>query len=428
MSRFIFKTVFAANAAAGTNALDTFSRQLDQDIAFVQETNRFYRWFATSNAAANGEAVVLPAGANPAGTGRWIRQGPPGVLRNPPKFEVPSDTSYDYTISNRQDLVNIVPPVNGVFELPEGTYKICGNVTLLDDEYLHVGNNRDVLFVGYPGVTITAPSERVVLVSSGTFQNDGVNLQQLTIGEAVLEITAGTVLLTACNLSGGNVFSVEMSGGAFSAHMSRFFGAAGVVFTGGTARFEQCFVAGTEAAVLTCSGATVLKCAQTHFQRFTGDAPNISLLGTVRASFEDCQVETNSDTAAPMVFLQEGADLIFEGGTLRGNVAQNGVGFQLATTADAVLRDVFFEQLDTCVLDSAAETLNRCVLDVLQGSDTVTIGVDWAAARVPTNGLIETALAFNTATPFANHTETDARVNRKMPLSSSGLEAETPIV
>jgi hypothetical protein len=127
--------------------------------------------------------------------------------------------------------------------------------------------------------------------------------------------------------------------------------------------------------------------------------------------------------------VRETARLIQQGGAGEGDatVTNTNIGFTLATTLDVVLKDIFFDRLATCVLDSAAGTLDRCVIDTCQGSQ-VDVGVDWDAARVPTNGLIETALAFNTATPFANHVETDALVNRKACLGSAGLLAETPIV
>lgn len=68
------------------NALDQLYTAADQDVAYVEENNRFYRWHASSLATADGNSVIELFGT-PVGTaGRWIIEGPPGPGKLPPSF------------------------------------------------------------------------------------------------------------------------------------------------------------------------------------------------------------------------------------------------------------------------------------------------------------------------------------------------------
>lgn len=68
------------------NALDQLYTATDQDVAYVEENNRFYRWHAASLVAADGNSVIELLGT-PVGTaGRWIVEGPPGPGKLPPSF------------------------------------------------------------------------------------------------------------------------------------------------------------------------------------------------------------------------------------------------------------------------------------------------------------------------------------------------------
>lgn len=67
-------------------ALDGIEGQQDEDVCYVQETNRYYRWFAASTTAANGTTVIILDGQNPATPGRWFAQGPPGPVELIPSF------------------------------------------------------------------------------------------------------------------------------------------------------------------------------------------------------------------------------------------------------------------------------------------------------------------------------------------------------
>lgn len=72
--------------ANGQNSLEQIYTQADADVAYVQENNRFYRWFAASTTAPNGTTVVIPRFTPLATAGRWFVQGPPGPGQLPAGF------------------------------------------------------------------------------------------------------------------------------------------------------------------------------------------------------------------------------------------------------------------------------------------------------------------------------------------------------
>lgn len=77
MKSFVYTALEADSN--GCNALDAIESRTNLDTAYVQQTNRWYRYFASSTATPNGTTVVIPQDVDPGDPGRWFVQGPPGV-------------------------------------------------------------------------------------------------------------------------------------------------------------------------------------------------------------------------------------------------------------------------------------------------------------------------------------------------------------
>ena len=107
---------------------------------------------------------------------------------------------------------------------------------------------------------------------------------------------------------------------------------------------------------------------------------------------------------------------------------------EAGTTAGMVSEDLISQYLYTAgqpepdMIVRTGGTQNRVSIVACSSAANVAVGVDWAAANIPTNGLLITGCQFNTGTPFQNFNETDSRVNRKCNSFAATLSSETPIV
>lgn len=85
MNNWASATIATTNSNV-LNALDQLYAAQDQDVCYVEENNRFYRWVAASTEAADGVRVVELLGTPPGNPGRWIVEGPPGPGKLPDNF------------------------------------------------------------------------------------------------------------------------------------------------------------------------------------------------------------------------------------------------------------------------------------------------------------------------------------------------------
>lgn len=100
-------------------ALDGIEGQQNEDVCYVQETNRYYRWFAASTTAANGITVVIPDGQDPGVAGRWFVQGPPGQANLIPEFpaRIPPCTAGSVDTCAEQDFTIVGADGTAVLDL-----------------------------------------------------------------------------------------------------------------------------------------------------------------------------------------------------------------------------------------------------------------------------------------------------------------------
>lgn len=84
MTNFLKNTLLDSGSDK-CNSLEGVLGYTDLDVAFVQEKNWFYRFFAASTVAPDGNSIIAPGNISPPASGRWIRQGPPGFTGPNPR-------------------------------------------------------------------------------------------------------------------------------------------------------------------------------------------------------------------------------------------------------------------------------------------------------------------------------------------------------
>ena len=139
--KFAIATVFTADSN-GANSLEQIYGAVDNDICYVLENNRFYRWIAASTATPSGKQVVKKREFDDAVAGRWIVEGPPGPGKIPPGFAMSLQTGLSLQLVARlagvttggapTELVSFtLPTLDGTLWTTSTTYLIAnldGNV------------------------------------------------------------------------------------------------------------------------------------------------------------------------------------------------------------------------------------------------------------------------------------------------------------
>lgn len=366
----------------------------------------------------DGDVIVWDAA-----TGQW-RTGTGGI------------TEYDHLISSRADLVAVVAPVGGVFTLPAGSYFLkadvaldAGESILIDDNVLFAGGGREYTLQGGD------PATPCIVVDGGNLKMQNLSIMgpsSTTID--ALSLVDGSIRAHNCDISSG-------------------VGPTAFQQTGGTAQFWGCDFAGaTETCALQAGLFHAVGC------RFFGGVSNggidVSGASELDVTLVDCLVEGGASGGAAVNLDNVNVDFysamcIFDQPAAAANVFNVAAASSVqmvgglvvntnATPADGIvfagnvqggvqLIGVSAENLDAFVIRNSG-TQRRVVVNGCDTASDVAVGVDWATASIPTNGLLELGNQFDTTTPFTNHASTDARVNRKANTLQSGLSTETAIV
>ncbi len=370
--------------------------------------------------------------------------------------------AYDYVLSSRTDLVAVVAPVGGVFELPSGSYFLRSDVTLLPGESLNVANGVELSMTGSPGVVLlvdpTGGTGIAMVVESGaTVDLRGVELTGDGDANLALEVTGdvtvrggvirGSGLSTeAVSVVGGTLRAVQaeiragastttmlVSGGQTWLTQCQVLGGQllGISQTGGELRVTDCVViGGTQEAYAATGGAVMLSRFRGCYLE-SGDTNQAVELNASQADvqFDDCEVVAVSATQACLRVTGATARVVVRGGLMRSTHGAVGPGVNVAGNITQELLVLGLRGRALSVLVSRTSgTTSRATVAQCDTDSTVPVGVDWASGAVPTNGLVELGCSFNTATPFTGHTHLSTRVNRKACTNNGGLTSETPIV
>lgn len=344
--------------------------------------------------------------------------------------------AYDFVLRSRADLL-AVPGLGAgpLYTLPSGAYMLKAGFALVAGEGLVVPAAANVQFDGQLGAQLvgTPGANPLVDVAAGGFlQSRNLSLETNSNGSQAIRC-AGNVDLSNCSLDAATTGGValEVTGGDVSDQGSRLLGGTGAAIsqTGGITRLVQTIaqaggsglsLSGAVGLLSTCMGCTFIGGTTAPAVDHQASAGQLELDGSWL--FVDQAGSHGLNIAGALSCLVRGGRIESTAGAPGSGVRVNGAiteglevnGTRLLNFANGVLW--------------VAGAVNRAALIGLDGAANVVVGVDWAAADIPTNGLLELGCQFNTATPFANHTAADARVNRKACTAAGALVAETAIV
>lgn len=332
-------------------------------------------------------------------------------------------TAWDHIV---EELADLPAPVAGVITLTDGSWAFKGSVDV-GPNVVRVPSGTTVLLKGMGGFgekVLSGDDTRVLLLEGSAY------IETLDIDApagAAVELTTNASLTTrSCHFTGDSQ-GVTMSAGLWRDTLSRITGGAeAMVFTGGALNLSQTrFLAGTEAA-LAASGPDV---TEVFMQ---GCTLNASSVNTVRW---DCPsgffhaVDTEfvcGDPTSPCFLSLVALGLQFAGGLFDG---AGGQGLLIDGNITRMLQLLGVQGFDLAsFLEYSSGTVRQATVQGCATFSDVAVGVTWAAANIPTNGLSLVGNTFDTATPLSGFAATDARVNSKANVAAGALMAETAIV
>lgn len=362
------------------------------------------------------------------GTGATGPTGPTGPIGATGPAGASSEQAFDFILSSRADLVAVVAPVSGVFELPTGSYAIKVGFALLAGESLHVAPSVGVLMMGMgptkdlsydttfenEGELIllsmrlaSAAAGVTVLESSGRVTATSTNIETTQAGGRAVNATGGVVSLSQCEIRGGTGDGITVAADAsLVANDCDFFGAVPLNFPGDDA-----------VVVLTgCNGVSSVGPALTQ----SGANSDVDAAA--------CKLSTSVD-GATVVEISGASSFSMTDGEVFSTAASPGDGIVLTGTIQGAVKlvAVHGQNLDDFLMVNT-NAVSRIIVSSCDTAADVGVGVDCSVPNVPANGLIEVGNTFDTNIPFQNHVATTPRVNQKANAQLGTLAAETPIV
>lgn len=375
----------------------------------------------------------------------WYPQGAP----------TPGITEFDFIIESRQDLVDVVAPVGGEFLLPRGSYFFKAQVTLNDGERAVVdGTNVFMMGGGVaqnnafepPAVAETrglvgnyADNEPGVLVrNAGQLYANNMVFGAASTARYGVQLVDGDLRLLNC---------VIETGGAGTQ--------AGLQISDGAAEVDRTKIGESGTCILITGGVEVIVRGSNLINFGVGRCLELSGTSSTRIVVDNCRLRS-ADVDRDVVTLDDpAADIAFFQCNMSGTAGETAViratnigeftvsesklntyggggtrdGIVLGTIAQYVeILSNIAESLSTFLYGSSGVTCARAHVINNSIAETVSIGVDWADADLPTSGLVETGNIVDATTPFANHTAAGARVVRRACWNAATLLTETAIV
>lgn len=371
--------------------------------------------------------------------------------------------AFDHALASRADLVAVVAPVAGVFNLPSGSYAVTAPIALNAGEQLVVPNGNSVLLMcmgptkvvssdpgGNPLLLAEAGSEldlitpylnaqgagNVALSSAGTVRCVGGQISGSGNATAALRVTAGQFDATGTLFTAGASSSTFFNANGDSDGAARFRGcrftgaqAFGVVAEMGRLLLEQCYLEGGTSAALTVTGLDPQTVELRQCVLRSGPTTVLHQGAVAHLALIDCDIAPN-DNNADCVLVNGVPGCCIRGGYLHSLAGTPGAGVNVSGNVTEDLRVVGVRGTDLGVLVArSGGTQSRALVAHCDADGSVGVGVDWASASIPTLGLLELGNAFDVSSiPYNGHNQATARVNRKGNLQSSGLSSETAIV
>jgi hypothetical protein len=360
---------------------------------------------------------------------------------------LPRDTEFDFILDSRIDLVNVVAPVGGVFNLPDGSYFIRQAFALNAGESLSVGNGVSVLMMAggrekvLSGDPTTGSNVLLNVLAGAVVQLLNVQLTATGNGAHAID-SAGELELVSCrvlaNATGGRALTV--TAGNCKSTQSYFESAGNVVTqTAGSMLHTQDTIVGGQGRCVDLSGAGANVFVANGCILTLGSAGATAAVNQNAASgdleLNACRIDTQV-AEGNCITIQAASTVQVSGGKLSSNATNRGSGINIAGNIQGglLVSGVHGENLGTS--DASGEgfirytsgTVRRATVVGCDTATTVSTAINWASASMPTLGLSIVGNCWDDPTPFNGFTHTSARVNSKANQFQTGLMAETAIV
>jgi hypothetical protein len=332
-------------------------------------------------------------------------------------------TAWDHVVSSLSDLP---APAAGVITLTDGSWAFKASVDV-GANVVSVPSGTTVLLKGMGGFNekVLSGSNTRVLVLEGSAYLESLSIDA-TAGTALELATNASLVSNNCAFT-GTAQGITMSAGLWRDSLSRVTGGAeAMVMTGGVLNLSQTrFLGGTEPA-LAASGPDVL---DVFLQgcRLSASSTNTIRWDCPGGNFYAVDSEVVCGDAGSACFANVlGLAVQFVGGRLNGN---GGQGVLIDGNITRMLQLVGVQGFDLgSLVEHGLGTVRQATLQACATFSDVAVGVTWAAADLPTNGLALVGNTFDTATPLVGFDHTDVGVNSKANVSNAGLMLETAIV
>lgn len=350
-------------------------------------------------------------------------------------------TEFDHIITDRLSLVAAVgSPVAGEFTLPSGSYFFKEPLDLDPGEFLAVAQDARVLIMGggankevQGGTGATAAT--LVARTGCALDLISLALAAPTAGQPAF-VSEGTAETRAqsCLFRGiASTTCAEQRGtGNFSATQCVFSGgqSGGFEQNDGSVTLTACRLDGGASNGFRMVGASVMNAILTACQISGNGASAAGLMNGANTDLSavNCFWSVDNDGTHCFQILQA-SSVNIRGGEIFSTAGTPGDGVSVEgnVTGGIQLSGIAFANLDDAITRMAG-TQNRVTIMGCDSAADVAVGVDWATANIPTNGLLAVGNQWNTLTPLQNFTAADARVNWKANSLFGGLSTETAIV
>jgi hypothetical protein len=337
-----------------------------------------------------------------------------------------ASSAFDFVV---ETLADLPAPVAGVIELTDGSWAFKAPIDV-GANIVRVPTGTTVLLKGMGGFQEKTLSgdDASVLDVQGSAYLETLSVEA-TAGVALAMSVNASVTSTMCSLTGG-LEAMTMEAGLWRDSQSRLSGGTeGLRITGGSCNLVRTRISGGTENALAASGADVaavwlngcrLSAASTDTVRWDCSA------GDFQAA--DTELVCGSGGSACFLHLL-GLAVQFVGGRWEGDSFAPGVGLLIDGNLTRLLQVVGVEAFSLAsMIERSSGTVRQATVQGCASFSDVAVGITWAAASAPTNGLAIVGNTFDTATPFSGFDHTDARVNSKANVDSAGLMLETAIV
>ncbi len=350
------------------------------------------------------------------------------------------DSAFDYIITSRADLVAVVAPAAGVFNLPSGSYAIKASLTLDPGERLVFPAANEILWMGMgPGKKVTSSAlagATLATIEAGAI----VDLITCTFeggtAAGACAANAGTLRMTGCRFDGGPGDAFQNSNGGDTFAINCLFNAPTSNFEayqhqGGSTRLVNCDLQSpTQGNAFRDETANDGVAYLTNCRLYAEDAPTVDINNS-DLDIWLCECEIRNGTDDDGINVESASSISVRGGEIRnmGTVTNaDGIQFEDGSVQGAVITGVFFHNWEEGIIKTGANNANRVTISNCDFFDC-NVAIQWPSADIPPDGLLIVGNQFNNSgTVTGGFNENTADVNMKANSANGGLVAETSIV